>query len=500
MAGNSGLESARLIMQKKAASTLEEQTSTFVPAEMVYILFCSFAVFFITPGISMYYSGSLKRKNVVQVLFQAYMTTCTVGIIWYLIGYSLACSPTSTSVMIGDLKHAALYNEEAKPMFEEGTIPSVVNFCFNVFFAIATVQIFLGAIGERGRILPSQVVAVMFTIVVYAPLAYWVWGGNGWLLTLGELDFAGGGPVHIASGVASLVYSFYLGPRGKDRKMFGSKILKYNGHNYTTMYIGVTLIWGAWLCFNSGTLLAVNTRTGYIFLNTILASMFACTTFVVTDKILTGKFSIEMACDGVIVGLVNITPSCGYYKPWAAAITSIITAVLCRLLYHFNEWTGIDDYSRSWIVHGVGGIIGGTLTGIFASKTVAGYDGATEIPGGWVDGNFRQLGIQIAAWVSIVLWTSVMTYIILFIVDHIPGLKIRATDEGEEMGMDMYEMSETLDEFTPDADFLLKNMDKIKVLLANEIQHPGGEIEVLDGTSVNNSGSQSSRIEYDQKV
>lgn len=496
MKGNSALASAKLLMQKRI--DLEEQTATFDKAEMGYIMFCAMAVFLITPGIALFYGGALKRKSMVQLLFQSYMVTATITILWYLIGYSLANSPSSTSVMIGDVAHAALHSEEAWPLLEGGTIPSIVNFCFNTFFPIATVQIFVGSIGERGRILPSLVIGIVFTLVVYCPQAYWVWSGNGWLYTLGELDFAGGGPVHVSSGVASLVYSWYLGPRGSPGKKTG-KIPVYRGHSTMTTMVGVTLIWGAWLCFNSGTLLAINARTGYIFANTMLAAAWASVSYVATDKILTGKYSMDAACEGVIVGLVNITPSCGYYWPWATAVTSVIDGIACRLLVGFNKWTGIDDYSKSWVVHGIGGIIGGTLTGIFASRDVAGLDGVTVIEGGWIDGNFRQLGIQIAAWVSITLWTGVFTGIICFIVDHIPGLKIRASAEGEEMGMDLYEMAETLDEFGNNYDeFLLQYADKLRSM-ADSIEKSSGMIEVIDGSSPRNSHS-SIRVDIHQKV
>ncbi|KAF8003630.1 hypothetical protein HF325_001078 [Metschnikowia pulcherrima] len=314
---------ANSLLAARASTTLEEQTLSFVAADMVYILFCSFGVFLITPAIGLFYGGTIKRKNIVQILFQSYMTTSIIVI--------------------------------PKPLMEGGNLPSVVNFCFNVFFPVATVQIFIGSIGERGRFLPSIVVGVIWTIVCYCPFAYWVWAPAGWLFNLGALDFAGGGPVHIASGIASLCYSWFLGPRGLSGKRTG-KITESKGHSSVTTFVGVTLIWAAWFCFNSGTLLSVNARTGYIFLNTILASSFACVAYAATDKVMTGKYSLKAACEGTIVGLVNITPSCGYYWPWAAAVTSIINGVLCRLLIDFNKWVGIDDYSVSGVVHGFGGI------------------------------------------------------------------------------------------------------------------------------------------------
>lgn len=455
---------------------------TFEPADMAFVLFCTFGVFLITPAVAMFYAGTLRRKNLVQLLFQSYMVTCVVVMVWYLLGYSLANSALLL-LLLGNLAHGALHNEKARPLAPGGTIPSVINFGFNVFFPVATNQIFLGAIGERGRVLPSLVIAAVWTIVCYCPFAYWVWLLEGWLSKLGALDFAGGGPVHIASGVASFVYLWYLGPREASGHT-SRHLVRYQGHSALTTFVGVTLIWAAWFCFNSGTLLLVNVRTGYIFLNTILALSFACFTYAAVDRVVTGRFSLQAACEGAVVGLVNITPLCGFYWPWAAAVTSIINGAMCRMLAGLNKWTGVDDYSVSGVVHGIGGIIGATLTGIFATKTVAGYDGATEIDGGWIDGNFVQLGYQIAGWVSITAWTAVFTLIILVLVDHIPGLRLRALAEAEDMGMDMYEMAETANEFTQEFgmdphDFLKQNAAKLRLLLARFDE----SVEVIEGIS-----------------
>lgn len=476
--------------------SLEEQTASLKPTDMAYVMFCAFGVFLITPGIGLFYGGTLKRKNMVQILFQTYMVTSVIVIVWYLIGYSLSVSPTSSSKLLGNFSNAALYNEEARPLLEGGTIPSVINFCFNVFFPVATVQIFVGSIGERGRFLPSIVVSIVWVIVCYCPFAYWVWGANGWLYHLGALDFAGGGPVHIASGVAAFCYSWFLGPRGLPGKRTGP-LPDVKGHSTVSTFIGVTLIWAAWFCFNSGTLLSVNARTGYIFLNTILASSFACVSYTATDFFLTGRYSLQAACEGSIVGLVNITPSCGFYWPWAAAVTSIINAVLCRLTVVLARKTGVDDVSVSGVIHGVGGIIGATLTGIFATKTVAGYDGVTVIEGGWIDGNFKQIGYQIASWVAIVAWTALFTMAILFIVDNIPKLKLRASAEAEEMGMDLFEMAETVDEYGNEyEEFFRQNADKIRKALS----YIEGEALVLEGRSMDGSSVSEVQLMNSEKV
>ncbi|ODV62619.1 putative ammonium transporter [Ascoidea rubescens DSM 1968] len=444
---NSAFASAVLLRQKRALENLEEATATFVAADMAYVMICTVAVFIITPAIGLFYGGMIRRKSVIQLLTQTYLVTSVITIQWYLMGYSLACSTTSTNEFIGNFRMGALSNVDEGPLFEDGSIPSIIYFTFSCFFPIATVQIFLGAIAERGRLLPSLVLAFLWATIVYCPLAYWAWSGNGWLYKLGELDFAGGGPVHIASGVASLSYSFFLGRR-KEWKDGSKEIPHLKPHSPVTTMVGVSLIWMAWLCFNSGTLISVNLRTGYIMANTQLAAAFACLTFTVTDFLITGKWSIMAACDGAIAGLVAITPCCGFVTTWGAAITAIVTALACRLTYGVNKWLRIDDVTYSFNLHGIGGMVGSIVgCGLLASPNITALDGASSIAGGWIWHHWEQMGYQIAGICAITAYTFCVTYILCFGIDKIPGLKMRASEEAEEMGMDLYEMAETVDEF-----------------------------------------------------
>lgn len=438
---NSGLGSADLIMKKRNIDLgeLSDITAGYSTSDMGYVMFCTVGVMILTPGIGMFYGGALKRKNMLQILLQSFLTTSVITLQWFLFGYSLAVSPSSSAVM-GNFRLGALMNLDAGPFVEGGSIPSIIYFTFSVFFPIATVQIFVGAISERSTLLPSLIVGFIWCTVCYCPFAYAVWCANGWLYKLGSLDFAGGGPVHIASGAASLSYSWFVGPRKfwKDPKTGKD----HRPRNSAVTFAGVAIIWCTWLCFNSGTLLSVNVRTGYIMANTQIAASSACFAFTIVDYILEGKWSLVAASEGAVVGLVNITPSCGFYTPYWACITSIVVAVACRLCYNFNEWVHIDDTTHSWVVHGLGGIFGSICLGIFASPTIAGLDGVTEIDGGWIYHNWAQMGYQFAAFTSTTVWSFVATYIICWIVDKIPGCKIRANPEAETMGMDYYEMYE----------------------------------------------------------
>ncbi|GMM30227.1 hypothetical protein DAMA08_029720 [Martiniozyma asiatica (nom. inval.)] len=481
---NSGLASADLLMKKR--EDLSEITANYSTSDMGYVLFCSVLVMIITPAIGLFYGGVLKRKNIVQILFQSYMTTAVVTMQWFLFGYSLAVSPSSSHVL-GNFYIGALQNIGAGPFVEGGTIPSIIYFIFSVFFPICTVQIFVGAVSERSPVLPSLIIGFIWTTVVYCPLAYATWCGNGFLYQLGALDFAGGGPVHIASGVASLAYSMYIGPRKywKDPKTGA----EYRPQNPVVTFIGVSIIWCAWLCFNSGTLLSVNVRTGYIMANTQIAASSAMLGFVAVDYMLTGKWSLIAACEGTVAGLVNITPSCGFYSPYWALITSLFVGICCRFAYKFNEATGIDDTTRSFIIHGFGGILGSICLGVFASPYIAGLDGVTEIDGGWIFHHWKQMGYQFAGWVTCSVWSFGATYLLCFIMDKIPlkCCKLKGDDSWEEMGMDFYEMAEIdgvltdrlYPEFPGRHDSIMDGYDL-------------GEIEVVQGST--NDGFQSNDL------
>ncbi|OWB58332.1 hypothetical protein B5S28_g4353 [[Candida] boidinii] len=478
---------------RRDLSTLAEDTASYSQADMAWVLVCSVFVMILTPaGIGLFYGGALKRKNVVQILFQSYMVTAAVTVWWYLFGYSLAVSPSSSKVM-GNFSFGALQNIDALPFTD--TIPQILYFVFSIFFPVATIQIFLGAVAERGRVLPSIIVGLIWGTVCYCPFAYSTWSANGWLYQLGDLDFAGGGPVHIASGVSSLAYSLFLGPRKEWKDPRTNQ--DYRPSNPGLVFLGVTIIWGTWLCFNSGTMLSVSVRTCYIMANTQIAASSAALTFAIVDYFISGtkKWSVIKACEGAIVGLVNITPSCGYISPYYALITSVFDAIICRLLYDCAEWMGIDDTTHSFVVHGVGGIIGSICTGVFASPYIAGLDGATVIDGGWIFHNWVQMGYQFAAFTVITVWSFVGTYAICFIVDKIPGLKLRASEEAEIMGMDLYELQDTFDEFANDyTDFLCKHgITESDILSIKHVVTNRGKVEVVEHDH-DNSGSGSSIV------
>jgi Amt family ammonium transporter len=413
----------------------EEQTEGLVAADMAYVATATILISAITPGIALFYG---TRKSYLTLAVQAYMVTGLITMLWYFFAFSLSNS-TSSSPMIGNFALAALHDINYGG--DGGVVPTILTFVFTDFFIICTVQIFLGAIIDRGRLLPSLVLGICFGILCYCPQSYWTWNENGWLYKLGDLDFAGGGPVHVSSGVASLAYSLFLGKR-KEWKETG-KYPRFEPKNPILNFLGSLLIYFPWLFFNSATIGSISTpRTAFILANTQLAAGFGTVTFTFADYLIRKKWSLQAASEGIIVGLVFVTPACGYLEPWAIAVGTIITAIVCRATYDVNQWMGIDDTTHSFNVHGIGGIMGSIFVGLFASPKITASDGVSEIQGGWIFHHWKQMGYQLAGTISIIVWTFVMTYALCFIIDKIPGLKMRVSEEAEEMGLDRFEIYE----------------------------------------------------------
>ncbi|WBW72716.1 plasma membrane ammonium transmembrane transporter Amt3 [Schizosaccharomyces osmophilus] len=496
-----------LLFRRNANSSMTEandlMANTYSPADMAYVLLCCVVVFLVTPGIALFYAGMTRKRSALSILTQSFLVTAVILVQWYLFGYSLAVAPGSS--FYGSLSLGGLHNVWFDPYIPGSTIPAIVYFPFGGLFAVTTAQLLIGAMAERGRLVPSLVIAFLYITFVYCPQAYWTWSSKGWLFTMGALDFAGGGPVHISSGFAALAYSFVLGRRHEpsfsedstnsidgefssqhvvqedpsSQSWISSTIVPWGSvrwkdslgrghipnfpaHNPTMAYIGVVFIWCSWLTFNSGTLLAINLRTAYIFANTLISSSFACVTWTVVDYIRYRKISVLGVSEGAIAGLVGITPGCGHVYPWGAAVAGIFTAIVCNLLHDIGNWLGIDETLRVFNLHGIGGIMGSIVLGVVAHPNVAASDGATVIKGGWIVHHWKQMGYQFASFTSVAVWSFVVTAVICLLVDMIPGLQIRCTPQEEEQGMDFVDLVEQIDEKA--------GPSTIRVIQAQEVQ------------------------------
>ncbi|KAE9964423.1 hypothetical protein EG328_010477 [Venturia inaequalis] len=396
-----------------------------------YLMFCAFIVWLIIPGIGFLYGGLARRKSALALLFQSILAVAVTTFQWMFWGYSLAYSRTA-GPFIGDLANFGMKNVAAAPSIGGSNIPEIVFCLYQLMFCACTVQLVIGGSFERGRIVPSMVFAFFWATVVYCPIACWTWNPNGWLYKLPSLDFAGGGPVHISSGWSALAYAFALGKR----KHTGEKS-HGRPHNTTLIFLGTVLIWFGWFGFNGGSAINGTVRAMMAAFNTNAAASTGVLGWVLVDFIRhKGKFSVVGACSGAIAGLVGVTPAAGYVSPWIACLIGFIASVICALCTNINKWLRIDEGLDVFKLHGIGGMVGSILTGIFAQSWVSALDGVTKAPGG-IDGNGIQVGKQFAEITAISAYSFVVSYALCMILKFIPGMHLRVSEEAEMVGLDV---------------------------------------------------------------
>ncbi|KAK7207009.1 ammonium transporter AmtB-like domain-containing protein [Myxozyma melibiosi] len=415
----------------------------------VWMMSATVFVFPIIPGLGLFYAGLCRRKSATTLLWQTLGVLGVISFQWFFWGYSLAYS-SDADHYIGTLKNFGFRNVVAAP---SGYLPEPLFALYQCMFALCTVMIMIGGAFERCRLLPSMVFAFCWCTIVYSPIVCWTWNANGWLYLLPALDFAGGGPVHISSGTGALAYALIIGKRIETNSP-SRKVPKFVPHNPTLIFLGTWMIWFGWFGFNGGSTLNASVRTSYVLVNTNLAAGCGVIGWSLVDYILyRGRFSLVGACQGCIAALVGITPAAGYVPVYFAAVIGFLTAVGVRLCENLNEWIRVDEGMEVFKLHGIGGMIGAILTGLFAADWVSMLDGASDYSG-WVDHHYIQLGYQLAEICAIVSYTFGVTVVLLLIIDHIPGLKFRVPEHQEiegldkhllfEEGMGDYELFETL--------------------------------------------------------
>ncbi|RYC57969.1 hypothetical protein CHU98_g8242 [Xylaria longipes] len=331
---------------------------------------------------------------------------------------------------IGDLSNFGFKDVLAQPSVGSSRVPDLLFAVYQGMFSAITVALATGAVAERGRMLPCVIFMLIWSTIIYDPIACWTWNPHGWSNKLGGLDFAGGTPVHIASGTAALAYSMMLGKR----RGHGTHELNYRPHNVTHIVIGTVFLWVGWFGFNAGSALSANMRAVMAAVVTNLAACVGGITWCVLDYRLERKWSTVGFCSGVVAGLVAITPGSVPFGVLGASFANYATKLKFVLR--------IDDSLDIFAVHAVGGIVGNILTGFFAADYIAHLDGVTVIPGGWVNQNWIQLAYQLADTAAGGVYSFGGTCIILFVINLIPGLKIRATEEAEILGIDDAEIGE----------------------------------------------------------
>lgn len=402
--------------------------------DIAWIIAAMALVFIMIPGVGYFYSGLLRRKNALSMIWASMLSVAVVSFQWFFWGFSLTFAENG-GPFIGTLKYFGLKDVLGQP---SGRIPTILFCIYQLMFAAITVALAVGAIAERGRLGPTLVFMFVWSTLVYDPIAYWTWNANGWSAKLGGLDFAGGTPVHISSGTAALAISIYLGKR----RGYGTERLAYKPHNTSYVVLGTVLLWFGWFGFNGGSALSANLRAIQACIVTNLAASVGGITWMLWDYRLEKKWSAVGFCSGAISGLVAITPGSGFVGSPAAVLFGFLAGTLCNFATQLKFIFGYDDTLDIFASHAIGGIVGNLLTGIFAQSSIASFDGTTSIPGGWLDHHYKQLGIQLADSVTGFSWSLVVTTIILWVMHFIPGLRLRASEQAEILGIDDAEMGE----------------------------------------------------------
>ena len=392
------------------------------------------------PGLALFYGGMVRKKNILATLMQSFTITALVTVIWMVIGYSLAF--TNGSAYIGDFSRFFLNGLGAAwdQPFNLGagtdaavqqTVPESVFMMFQMTFAIITPALIAGAFADRMKFSALLWFIGLWSILVYSPIAHWVWAPTGWLGggvwgLPGAADFAGGTVVHINAGIAGLVAALVLGKR------LGYGTDNMSPHNLAFAVIGASLLWVGWFGFNAGSAVAANGRAGMAMTVTQIATAAAALSWLFAEWIAKGKPTVLGAISGAVAGLVAITPASGFVLPGSALIIGIAAGVICYwAATSLKHMLGYDDSLDAFGVHGVGGIVGALLTGVFAYGPLSATDTAAD---GVYIGGLAQFESQVVAVLATLIWSGVVTFIILKVVDLIIGLRV--TEEQEREGLD----------------------------------------------------------------
>ena len=400
--------------------------------DTAFILISAALVMLMTiPGLALFYSGLVRKKNVLGTIMQSFILVGLITIQWVIIGYSLSFGPDRMG-LIGGLEWFGLSGVGLDPNPDyAATIPHQAFMIYQAMFAIITPCLIAGAFAERMKFSAFVIFSLLWATIVYDPLAHWVWGVGGWMRNMGALDFAGGTVVHISSGISALAAALVIGKR------IGYRRDPMPPHNMTLVVIGAALLWFGWFGFNAGSALSAGGLATSAFVVTHIAAAAASITWTFVEWIRHGKPTILGAASGAVAGLVAITPAAGFVGPISAILIGISVGIVCFIaVVILKNILGYDDSLDAFGVHGVGGTVGALATGLFASKAInpAGADGLFF-------GNPGQLWTQVIATVVTAVFSFVATLIILKVIDLVIGIRVQ--EEDEIMGLDLSQHNET---------------------------------------------------------
>ncbi len=407
-----------------AAATTTDATNH---ADTAWILASSALVLLMTPGLAFFYGGMVRGKNVLGMLAQNFVTMGIVSILWITGVYSLAFN--GTGGLIGNLHQFGLNHIWEQPTGLSLTIPPIVFVAFQLMFAIITPALITGGTADRLKFGSWVAFSALWLILVYAPVAHWVFSPAGGLAKRGAEDFAGGTVVHANAGAAALAVILVVGKRK------GWPKERMRPHNVPYVLLGAGLLWFGWFGFNAGSALSANTLSAYAFVNTNTATGAALIGWILTEKIRDGHSTTLGAASGAVAGLVAITPACGFVSPMASIVIGILAGIICCLATSLKNIFKFDDALDVVGVHLVGGILGALLIGLFGSAMINGANGVFY-KGGWA-----LMGHQVLAVVAVVAYSFVVTYILALAIEKTIGLRV--SEEDEAAGLDLSQHAET---------------------------------------------------------
>ena len=401
--------------------------------DTAWLLVSSALVLLMTPALALFYGGMVRRKNVLSTIMHSMVAIPILSVLWALVGYSLAFG-SSKGGFIGGLEFAGL-NGTVGTL--SGTVPTLAFVAFQMMFAVITPALISGAFAERVKFGAYLAFIGLWSMLVYVPVAHWVWNPGGWLFKLGALDFAGGTVVHATAGASALVFALLIGARE------GYPTKKALPHNLTMTMTGAGILWFGWFGFNAGSALTSGQLAAVAFMTTHLGAAGGAIGWVVAETMHRGKATALGCASGLVAGLVAITPAAGFVAPWAAIVIGLLAGAVCYAGVLLKDRLRYDDSLDAFGVHGVGGIFGAVATGVFATKAVneAGQDGLLY-------GNPRQLGVQLLAVGATVVYAMIVTYAIVKVIDATLGLRVDRNDEIEGLdatihGEEGYAMAST---------------------------------------------------------
>jgi Amt family ammonium transporter len=393
-------------------------------ADTVWVMVSAALVFLMIPGLALFYGGLVRKKNILSTMMHSLVAFPIIGITWVVIGYTNAFGPDIGNKLIGNLQHMFLQGITLDSVFPGYAIPTYVFFMFQLMFAVITPALISGAIAERVKFSSYCVFLFFWGLLIYNPLAHWVWGGG--FLTGRALDFAGGTVVHISSGISALALLLFLGKRRNFPAAYTPP------HSLPLTLIGAGLLWFGWFGFNAGSALAANAVASLAFINTFLAPAAAMAVWLILDRIFLGKPTALGAGSGMLAGLVGVTPAAGFVEPIYAIAIGVIATLICFTAVTLkNKFSAYDDSLDVFGIHGVGGITGAILTGVFATVNAKGL----------ILGNSVQLMNQLEAVLVTIAYAFIGTLVIGFLINITMGLRV--SDSDENVGLDQTQHGES---------------------------------------------------------